>query len=79
VDLLALDEALSELARLDSRQSQVVELRFFGGLQEAEVAEVLGVSAVTVKRDWRFAKAFLLKQLDSCVRTAAGVRVQHQE
>jgi RNA polymerase sigma factor (TIGR02999 family) len=63
VDLLALDEALNELARLDPRQSQVVELRFFGGLGEDEAAEVLGVSPVTVKRDWRMAKAFLLKQL----------------
>jgi RNA polymerase sigma factor (TIGR02999 family) len=65
VDLLALDDALSELARVDPRQSQVVELRFFGGLREEEVAEVLGVSVVTVKRNWRFAKAFLMKQLDA--------------
>jgi RNA polymerase sigma factor (TIGR02999 family) len=64
VDLIALDEALRELARVDPRQSQVVELRFFGGLGEEEVGEVLGVSTITVKRDWRFAKAFLLKQLD---------------
>jgi RNA polymerase sigma factor (TIGR02999 family) len=65
VDLLALDEALRELARLDPRQSQVVELRFFAGLGEEEVAEVLDVSPITVKRDWRMAKAFLLKQLDT--------------
>jgi RNA polymerase sigma factor (TIGR02999 family) len=65
VDLLALDDALRELARVDPRQSQVVELRFFGGLREEEVAEVLGVSVVTVKRNWRFAKAFLMKQLDA--------------
>jgi RNA polymerase sigma factor (TIGR02999 family) len=59
VDLLALDEALDELARLDPRQSRVVELRFFGGLTEDEIAGVLGVSPITVKRDWRIAKALL--------------------
>src|SRR5580700_7445828 len=64
VDLIALDEALSELARLDPRQSRIVELRFFGGLTEDEIAEVLGVSPITVKRDWRIAKAMLYHQLD---------------
>lgn len=64
VDLLALNEALEELARVDPRQSRVVELRFFGGLGEDEVAEVLRVSPVTVKRDWRIAKAFLHSRLE---------------
>lgn len=64
VDLLALDEALEQLARVDARQSRVVELRFFGGLVEEQVAEVLGVSPITVKRDWRVAKAFLHDRLD---------------
>jgi RNA polymerase sigma factor (TIGR02999 family) len=58
-DLAALDEALQALAEADPRKSQVVELRFFGGLTEKEIGEVLGVSAETVKRDWRFAKSWL--------------------
>jgi RNA polymerase sigma factor (TIGR02999 family) len=62
-DLVALDEALSKLAQLQPRAAQVVELRFFGGLQENEVAEVLHVAPITVKRDWRVAKAWLLSRL----------------
>ncbi len=62
-DLLALDEALEALAAFDSRKSQVVELRFFGGLSVKETAEVLRVSADTVLRDWRLAKAWLLREL----------------
>jgi RNA polymerase sigma factor (TIGR02999 family) len=62
-DLVALDDALSELAQLQPRAAQVVELRFFGGLQENEVAEVLRVAPTTVKRDWRVAKAWLLSRL----------------
>lgn len=62
-DLLALDAALTRLAALDPRQHQVVELRFFGGLSVEETAEVLGVSAVTVKRDWRAARAWLYAEL----------------
>ena len=62
-DLVALDEALSLLASLDARQAQVVELRFFGGLSVEETAEVLKVSAGTVRRDWRMAKAWLLREL----------------
>jgi RNA polymerase sigma factor (TIGR02999 family) len=58
-DLAALDEALQALAELDQRKSQVVELRFFGGLTEKEIAEVLDVSPETVKRDWRFSRAWL--------------------
>ena len=62
-DLVALDEALGRLERLDPRQHQVVELRFFGGLSVEETAEVLGVSAITVKRDWRSARAWLFAEL----------------
>ncbi len=63
--LIALDEALDRLAKLDARRSKIVELRFFGGLGEEETAQVLGVSARTVKRDWRVAKAWLYNEL-SC-------------
>jgi RNA polymerase sigma factor (TIGR02999 family) len=63
-DLLALDEALDELARVDSRKSQVVVMRFFGGLNVDEVATVLNVSAATVTRDWKLAKSWLLRELD---------------
>ena len=62
-DLVALDEALRSLAQLDSRQSRVVELRFFGGLSIEEAAEVLRVSAATVRRDWRLARAWLHREL----------------
>ena len=63
-DLVALDEALDRLAQLQPRAAQVVELRFFGGLQEDEVAEVLEVSPITVKRDWRLARAWLYGELE---------------
>jgi RNA polymerase sigma-70 factor (ECF subfamily) len=59
VDLLALDEALNQLTERDPRQGQIVELRFFGGLTENEIAALLGISVITVKRDWRMAKAVL--------------------
>ncbi|MGH7550616.1 MAG: sigma-70 family RNA polymerase sigma factor [Gemmatimonadota bacterium] len=63
LDLVALDEAMARLAGIDERQSSVVELRFFGGLAVEEIAEVLDVSTATVKRDWRFARAWLLHEL----------------
>jgi RNA polymerase sigma-70 factor (ECF subfamily) len=63
IDLVALDEALSLLAELDPRQSKVVELRFFGGLTNEEVAEVLKVSVRTVKGDWSLARAWLHREL----------------
>ncbi len=63
VDLLALDEAMRELAALSDRQSRVVELRFFGGLSVEETAYALSVSERTVKGDWRVAKAWLRKRL----------------
>ncbi len=62
-DLVALDDALNALARLNARQSQVVELRFFGGLSLEEIAEVLKVSVGTVRRDWSLARAWLFRQL----------------
>jgi RNA polymerase sigma-70 factor, ECF subfamily len=66
-DILALDEALTQLALVYPRQSQVVELRFFGGLEVEEVAEALKISSVTVKRDWKFAKAWLLRVISGGV------------
>jgi RNA polymerase sigma factor (TIGR02999 family) len=62
-DLVALDDALTALASIDPRKSRVVEMRFFGGLTNDETAEVLHVSAETVRRDWRLAKAWLLGEL----------------
>ena len=62
-DLVALDDALKALAAIDPRRSQVVELRFFGGLTAEETAEMLHVSPVTVMNDWKFAKAWLLREL----------------
>ena len=63
IDLVALDEALLSLAKLDPRQSKVVELRFFGGLTNEEAAEVLKVSVGTVRRDWSLARAWLHREL----------------
>ena len=61
--VVELDEALTELSRLSARQAQVVEARFFGGLTVPEIAESLGVSEVTVMRDWRVARAWLMAAL----------------
>jgi len=62
-DIVALDDALNQLALLDPRKTQVVELRFFGGLSVEETAEVLKVSQQTVMRDWKFAKSWLMRAL----------------
>jgi RNA polymerase sigma factor (TIGR02999 family) len=62
-ELLAVDEALKQLAAVDTRKSEVVELRFFGGLTVEETAAALGVSPETVMRDWKLAKAWLLREL----------------
>jgi RNA polymerase sigma-70 factor (ECF subfamily) len=62
-ELLALDDALTGLSKLDERKGRVVELRYFGGLSVGEIAEVLGVSEDTITRDWRRAKAFLRREL----------------
>ena len=64
LDVLEVDRALEALAKVDARKSQVVELRFFGGLSVEETAEVLGISVETVKRDWRFAKLWLSRELE---------------
>ncbi|HYR84870.1 MAG TPA: ECF-type sigma factor, partial [Terriglobia bacterium] len=63
-DLLDIDEALETLKRVDARKAKVVELRFFGGLTVEETAAVLDVSSDTVLNDWRFAKAWLLRELE---------------
>lgn len=63
-EMIALDDALTALAKMDLRKSQVVELRFFGGLSVEETAEVLSVSTDTVLRDWNFAKVWLLREMD---------------
>jgi RNA polymerase sigma-70 factor (ECF subfamily) len=62
-DLVALDDALNALAHIDPRKAQIVEMRFFGGLSAEETAEVLKISAVTVKRDWRAARTWLYREL----------------
>jgi RNA polymerase sigma factor (TIGR02999 family) len=64
LDLLVLDDALTRLAAAEPRWAEVVELRFFAGLEVAEVAEALGISVATVKRDWRFARVWLARALD---------------
>jgi RNA polymerase sigma factor (TIGR02999 family) len=61
--LLIIDEVLTRLEQVDERAAHVVELRFFAGLQESEIAEELGVSEITVKRDWKFARAWLASHL----------------
>jgi len=65
VDLIVLNDALNELAAIDPRQSQIVELRFFGGLSVEETAEALTLSTATVKREWRLAKAWLHSRIKS--------------
>jgi RNA polymerase sigma factor (TIGR02999 family) len=64
LDLVALDGALDALAKVDARKSRVIELRFFGGLSVEETADVLHVSPDTVKRDWRLAKLWLLREIE---------------
>jgi len=65
VDLMALDDALEGLAKIDPQQSRIIELRFFTGLTVEETAEVLGVSSATVKRDWTAARAWLRREMGS--------------
>jgi RNA polymerase sigma factor (TIGR02999 family) len=64
-DLVALDEALDQLAQLDSRKAQIIELRFFGGMSVEETAEFLGISPATALREWRKAKAWLYRELSA--------------
>ena len=63
IDLLALDEALRKLHKLDDRKTEIVELRYFGGQNIESVARILGISTATVKRDWALAKAWLFREL----------------
>ena len=65
VEVLALDELLSALHRLDERAAQIVELRYFGGYSEIEIAQMLGISDRTLRRDWRKARAFLLAEMNA--------------
>jgi RNA polymerase sigma factor (TIGR02999 family) len=65
VDVLALDDAIAKLATLDLRAARVVELRYFGGLREADIGQILGVSASTVRDDWRMARAWLRNELSA--------------
>jgi RNA polymerase sigma factor (TIGR02999 family) len=65
LDLIALDDALDLLGSVAPRPAQVVEMRFFGGLEIEQTAEALGISPATVKRDWTFARAFLLRHMDA--------------
>ena len=62
-DLVAIDDALKSLAAIDPRKSQVVEMRFFGGLSAKETAEILKISPETVQRDWKLAKSWLRREL----------------
>jgi len=64
-ELIALDEALERLAKFDERKGRVVELKYFGGLEVDEIAEVLKISSITVLRDWKFAKAWLFREIAS--------------
>jgi len=70
--MLALDEALTAFAQLAPRQAKVVELRYFGGLTEEEIATVLKISPRTIRRDWEFAKAWLLRELSHRIEPAAA-------
>ncbi|HUA17132.1 MAG TPA: ECF-type sigma factor, partial [Bryobacteraceae bacterium] len=69
-DLIALDEALEALERVDPQAAQVVESRFFGGYTDREIAEALGLSVPTVRRDWEFARSWLFDRLHSQPKTA---------
>jgi RNA polymerase sigma factor (TIGR02999 family) len=71
-DLVALDDALNELARLDPRKVQIIEMRFFGGLSVEEVGEVLKVSPATVRRDWSIAKWWLYRELGGGAGDGSG-------
>jgi RNA polymerase sigma factor (TIGR02999 family) len=71
-DVVALDDALNDLSNFDEQQCRIVELRFFGGLATEEIAEVLGISPSTVKRDWNVAKAWLTRQMRKGTRGNTG-------
>jgi RNA polymerase sigma-70 factor (ECF subfamily) len=77
-DIVALDEALSSLSQFDARKSQIVELKFFGGMQEEAIAEVLKISLRTVQREWNLARAWLYNEL-AISQTLAGAPVHFNE
>jgi RNA polymerase sigma-70 factor (ECF subfamily) len=74
IDVIAVDSALEAFAKIDPRKSQIVELRFFGGLTVEETADVLGISVETVKRDWRVAKLWLSRELQGQTRRRTSER-----
>jgi RNA polymerase sigma factor (TIGR02999 family) len=76
VDVVAVDDALSALAKFDEQQARIVEFRFFGGLSNEEVAEALGISVSTVKRDWSVAKAWLARELSRQRRDDTGAMAE---
>ena len=71
-DLLAVDEALTRLEKMDPRKAKIVTLRYFAGLSVEETAKALELSPATIKNEWAFARAWLLRQLASTGRTAPG-------
>jgi RNA polymerase sigma factor (TIGR02999 family) len=75
VEVLALDDALVSLAKIDSRKGRVIELRFFGGLSVEETAQVLRISPQTVMRDWKMAKVWLLRELNTTRTTTPSLRI----
>jgi RNA polymerase sigma factor (TIGR02999 family) len=77
IDVVALDDALKDLSRFDEQQSRIVELRFFGGLANEEVAKVLSISSSTVRRDWSVAKAWLARQLKKGPHDSSGALDQN--
>ena len=77
-DVIAVDDALTNLAKLDEQQSRIVELRFFGGLAIEEIAESLSISASTVKRDWNVAKAWLTRHIKKGSRGNAGAMAKSE-
>ena len=72
LDVLRLDDALSDLSRMDSRQGSIVEMKFFAGLEIEEIAQVTGLSTATVKRDWASARAWLLREMTASPTNQAG-------
>jgi RNA polymerase sigma factor (TIGR02999 family) len=73
IDMIELDEALGRLGAFDERQAKIVEMRFFGGLSESEIGDVIGISERTVKREWRIAKAWLYQELSQPRQSTAKV------
>lgn len=77
-DLVALDDALKDLASIDKRKSQIVEMRYFGGMSVEETARALGISSVTVMREWSTAKAWLLRQMSAENNSEAAIEIKNK-